>query len=126
MKHPFADLLGLKVIEVKDGNSKCTLVVTEQLFNPNNVLHGGVVYSLADTGMGAALFPFLDKGFSCATIEIKINYYRSVKSGTLTCLSKVLNKGRTIANIESSIYNGDKLVATANGNFSIFLRRPKE
>jgi len=124
MKHPFADLLGLKIEKIGKGESTCTLVVEERLFNPNKVLHGGVVYSLADTGMGAALFPLLEKGKTCATIEIKINYHRPVSKGQLTCHSKVLHKGRTIANIESKIYNEEKLVATANGNFSIFSPRP--
>ena len=126
MFHPFAELLGIQVIETKDGISKSTLEVTEQLYNPNKVLHGGVLYSLADTGMGAALVPTLEEGMLCATIEMKINYYRPVLTGTLVCISKIVNKGRTIANMEASIYRGEKLVATANGNFSIFPRRPKK
>jgi len=126
MKHPFADLLGIKIEEINTGTSKCSMEVQEQFFNPNKVLHGGAIFSFADTGMGAALFPSLEKGYACASIEIKINYYRPVQSGTLICLSKVLNKGKTIANVEASIYNGEKLVATANGNFSIFLPRFKE
>ncbi len=123
MKHPFAELLGIKIEEINQGTSKCSMEVQEQFFNPNQVLHGGALFSLADTGMGAALFPSLDKGYVCASIEIKMNYYRPVRSGALTCIGKVLNKGKTIANVEASIYNGEKLVATANGNFSIFQPR---
>ena len=125
MNHPFAELLGLQVKRSKDGVSICILVVNEQLFNPNKVVHGGVIYSLADTGMGAALFPTLEKGKICATIEIKINYHRPVSKGILTCHSNVIHTGKTIANIESRVYNGEKLIATANGNFSIFEPRKK-
>ena len=105
MKHPFAELLGIKIEEINQGTSKCSMEVQEQFFNPNQVLHGGALFSLADTGMGAALFPSLDKGYVCASIEIKMNYYRPVRSGALTCIGKVLNKGKTIANVEASIYN---------------------
>jgi acyl-CoA thioesterase len=35
----------------------------------------------------------------------------------------VLNRGRTVANIESKVYVGDTLVAQANGNYAIF--RPR-
>jgi acyl-CoA thioesterase len=125
MKHPLAELLGIVIEEIKEGTSKLTLEVKEAFFNPNQVVHGGVLFSLADTGMGAALFPTLEQGYACASIEIKINYYRPVRSGTLVCHSKILNKGKTIANIEASVYSCEKLIATANGNFSIFLPRVK-
>ena len=94
--------------------------VDEKLYNPHKVIHGAVVYSLADTGMGAALYPGLKKGEMCATIEIKINYYRPVRSGTITCITEVINRGKSVANMESRIYSGDVLVAKANGNYSIF------
>ena len=118
--HPYADLIGLKVDEIEDGYSKCSLEADEKLFNPHNVIHGAVLYSLADTGMGAALYPSLMKGEICATIEVKINYYSSIKTGTIDCISRVVNRGKSVANLESDIYLGERLVAKANGNFSIF------
>jgi acyl-CoA thioesterase len=120
MYHPYADLIGLKIDMLKNGQSRCSLEVDEKLFNPHQVVHGAVLYSLADTGMGAALYPGLKKGEICATIEIKINYYHPVKSGTITCKTKVINRGKSVANLESSIYSGKKRVAQANGNYSIF------
>lgn len=121
MYHPYADLIGLKMEEQENGHSKCSLEADEKLFNPHNVIHGAVIYSLADTGMGAALYPILKKGEICATIEIKINYYLPVKSGTITCITEIINRGKSMANLESSIYSGDMLVAKANGNYSIFV-----
>ena len=120
MDHPYADLIGLKVDEIEDGYSKCSLKANEKLFNPHNVIHGAVLYSLADTGMGAALYPSLVKGEICATIEVKINYYSSLKTGIINCISRVVNRGKSVANLESDIYLGEKLVAKANGNYSIF------
>jgi len=120
MYHPFADLIGLKIEARENGASTCSLEADETLFNPHHVIHGAALYSLADTGMGAALYPGLNEGEICATIEIKINYYRPVKSGTITCISKIINRGKSVANLEARIYNGTQLVAMANGNFSIF------
>jgi acyl-CoA thioesterase len=120
MIHPYADLIGLELEEQKDGRSTCSLTVTEQLYNPHRVVHGGVLYALADTGMGAALYPSLASGEICATIEIKINYYRPVKSGRIRCLTEVVHRGRSVANIESSLYCDERLVAKANGSYSIF------
>ncbi len=125
MYHPYADLIGLTIDEMENGHSKCSLESEEKLFNPHKVIHGAVLYSLADTGMGAALYPSLDEGEICATIEIKINYYKPVKSGVITCVTDMINRGKSVANFESAIYNDDTLVAKANGHYSMF-RRSKD
>jgi len=120
MEHPFADLIGMKLESCKDGQSTYTLSVADPLKNPHRVVHGGVIYSLADSGMGAALYHLLSDGELCATIEIKINYFAPVFSGDLICKSRLLNRGKTVANLESEIWLDDRVVARANGNFAIF------
>ncbi|MEW6213044.1 MAG: PaaI family thioesterase, partial [Acidobacteriota bacterium] len=105
-KSPFVDLLGLRFTFVGNGSSQCMLEVNDRLMNPNRVLHGGVVYSMADTGMGAALHSLLEKGETCATVEIKIVYLKAVTSGILTCETKVLSKEEDIAVMESFLRNG--------------------
>jgi acyl-CoA thioesterase len=87
------------------------------------VAHGAVIYALADTGMGIALYPTLGKDEICATIEIKINYFKPVSTGKITCTTELVNRGRTVANLESRVFSGETLVAQANGNYSIFTPR---
>lgn len=120
MPNPFAKLIELKVEEVRAGHSELGLEVGADHLNPHGVVHGAVVYAMADTGMGAALYPTLEPGQICATIEIKINYFKPISSGRLSCISAVVNRGKTIANLESRVLLGDVLVAQANGNFAIF------
>ena len=103
--NPFAHLIGLNFTKFEKGWTHCTLDVANQLPNPHNVLHGGVIYSMADTGMGGALFSVLEPGQTCTTVEIKISYFKPVTSGTLICESKIVNKGRKIATLESEITN---------------------
>jgi acyl-CoA thioesterase len=126
MHHPFADLIDLRTLAQGSGHSRMALTVAAQHMNPHRVVHGAVVYALADTGMGAALYPTLAEGELCATIEIKINYFKPVQGGTLECVTELLNRGRTVANLESRVYLGEVLVAQANGNYAIFTpsRRP--
>jgi acyl-CoA thioesterase len=119
MHHPFADHIALTVVQQAAGSSGCELVVAPQHLNPHGVVHGAVIFALADTGMGAALYPTLAEGESCATIEIKVNFFRPVSEGTLVCESALVNKARTVANLESKVYCSGKLVASANGNFAI-------
>ena len=89
-------------------------------FNPNGVAHGGVAYSLADTTMGGALMSVLASGLVCATLEIKFNYHVGVSEGLLTCDAIVLHQGKRIANIDARLFQHDRLVGSANGNFAIF------
>ena len=120
MEHPYAELIGLHVDEQRAGSSKCTLEIADQHRNPHGVAHGAVLYALADTGMGAALYPSLNPDQICATIQITINYFKPVVSGVITCTTEVVNRGKTVAHLESRLFAGGQLVATANGNYSIF------
>ena len=118
--NPFGELIGLSFSKRASGYSQCGLEIHEKLHNPYGVLHGGVLYSLVDTGMGGALFSRLDDDQLCATVEIKISYFRFVTSGTLSCESKVVHKGRRLGFVESEVSIDDHLVAKATGTFSIF------
>jgi len=78
---------------------------------------------MADTGMGAAAYSSLGKNELCATIEIKINYFKAVKTGNLTCNTRVIHQGKKIVTMDSEILNDGQLVAKAIGTYSIF--KPK-
>jgi acyl-CoA thioesterase len=117
--HPFADLIGLTVEQQADGKSRLLLPVDGRHLNPHGVVHGAVIYAMADTGMGAALYSVLDAGYACATIDISISYFRPVVDGQLLCQTVVENKGRTVAHLTARITQNDKLVAQASGNFAI-------
>ena len=123
MKHPFADLIDLQVESQSSGSSTLALVVGSQHLNPHGVVHGAVLYAMADTGMGAALYPTLESGEICATIEIKINYFKPVTTGKVVCKTELVNRGKTVANLEARLYVEQALVSQANGNYAIF--RPK-
>ncbi|MBW2142730.1 MAG: PaaI family thioesterase [Deltaproteobacteria bacterium] len=56
----------------------------------------------------------------CATVEIKISYFVPVTSGTLTCDTRVVHKGKKIATLESEIRQDETLVAKAIGTFLTF------
>lgn len=123
MRHPFGELINLHVEEQRCGFSKLSLDVSDHHLNPHQVVHGAVVYALADTGMGSALYPTLADGEICATIEIKINYFRPITGGRITCTTTVVNRGKSVANLESRVFVEDHLVAQANGNYAIFSPR---
>ena len=118
--HPFAELIDWQEVILAPGTSELTLQVQPQHMNPQQVVHGAVLFALADTGMGAALYPSLQPGELCATIEIKITYFKPVRAGQVVCKTVTMNRGKTIANLESCVFVNEVLVAKASGNYAIF------
>ena len=125
--HPFADLIDLRIVERSAGASLLALTVTEDHLNPHHVVHGAVLYAMADTGMGAALYPTLAEGEICATIEIKISYLASVREGTLTARTRIIKRGRAVVFLESHVTDDQgRLVAAASGSFAIIPLQPAD
>jgi acyl-CoA thioesterase len=100
---PFRDPLGYYFTKVETGYSRCALKVNEKLLNAGGNLHGGATFSMADSGMGAALYYSITDDEAYATSEIRIVYIKPVTSGALICDSKVIHKGKQIAFLESEI-----------------------
>lgn len=123
LAHPFADLVGFSVSERTAEHCVTELTLEEKHLNPNGVVHGGVLYTLADTGMGGALMAALPEGHYCATIEIKIAYFRPAQTGTVRCTTRLVHLGRRTASLESTLELDGKTLARAYGTFMI-LQQP--
>lgn len=120
MQQGFSERVGLEFTDLEAGYSRGVLDVTDELLNPNGVLHGAVLYTMADTGMGAATQTELAEDERCATIEVKINYLRPVRAGRVVCETTLVRKGRSVAYLESDLSNDGETVARATGSFSVF------
>ncbi|MFP4628774.1 MAG: PaaI family thioesterase, partial [Halobacteriales archaeon] len=71
---PFADLLGIELLEATDGRARGRLPMREALsWNAEErMAHGGVTFTLADTVAGAALVSLVDR--PVPTIDMRIDY----------------------------------------------------
>ena len=54
--------MGLEMVERGEARAVTALTVGPHHLNPHGVVHGAVVYALADQGMGAALYSLLGAG----------------------------------------------------------------
>jgi acyl-CoA thioesterase len=103
-----------------DGEASFDLAVRPEHMNPYGVLHGGVVYTLVDYAMGAALGTRLSPGERCATLEVKIQYLAPVSGGEVRAEARVVDRTRRIGVLEARAYaDGARLVALATGTFYI-------
>lgn len=102
---PVDNLIGFKICEVNNGYTAFELNPAEYHYNPFATVQGGVLSALLDAAMTAAVLSTLPEGFSCATIEIKVNFIKPVTSntGTLKCEARPIHVGNRIATVEGKI-----------------------
>jgi acyl-CoA thioesterase len=124
MKLPFADSLGVTVVSHADGASLLRLQVAATHRNAHGAVHGGVLFTMADTGMGAALHSMLAPGESAATVDARITYLRATQGGTIKCRSTCLRQGRAVAMLEATLWADGELVAKASATFAVRAARP--
>jgi len=122
---PFSKAIGLGFEKIEEGYSLGRLEVRDDLLNFNGDLHGGVIYAMADTGMGGALVPCLERDERCTTVEIKIVYLNAVTVGTLTCETRLVHRGKRIAVLESNVENSGRPVARALGTYYVSKAKAK-
>jgi acyl-CoA thioesterase len=121
---PYADLLGIKLLELSRGHSRLSMVVKPDHLNFAGMLHGGVVMSLADQAFACATNTY---GKLYVAVHFGINLIASVKVGeTILAEGNVGHMGRTIGYCEMTVIDGSgKLLAKANGTVTgIHNRKP--
>lgn len=120
---PVGVLLGFEIDSIEPGRVVFGLQPAEHHFNPNGVVHGGVAAALLDTVTGCAVMTELPYGTTCATLDLKVNYIRSLDatSPRLSCIGSVLHLGRRSAVAEGRLELPDgRLAAHATSTLMIF------
>ncbi len=122
-KAGFFQLLGARVEQISGGRGRVSITVDERLMHPQMIVHGGLIFTLADTAMSMALLSVIPPGTPFGTIEAKINYLRPVREGKLIAEGSMVHQGRSTAVLEATIYNevnGERAtIAKALGTFNI-------
>ena len=117
---PYYQLLGMEVMESKEGESKIQMPFKQGLTHPYRIVHGGAIASLADSGVAMALISLVEPTDRFTTIEFKINFFAPVSKGTLEAHAKIIYKGSKTAVGEVEVKNGEgKLVAKLIATYSI-------
>ena len=101
-----------------DGAFVLELELTRLHMSRANRVHGGVLFTLLDTALGRAVIEALPPGRGCATVELKINYFRPVQSGRVRALGRLEELTRSLGYAEGEVVNEDgKVLARASGTF---------
>ena len=92
----------MQVIEVREGYAKVEMTIDEQILNVHGFVHGGTLFSLADTAAGAASFA---TGRDSVTLSASINYIKPGTGGKLIGIAQEISRGRTTGVYEVFIFN---------------------
>lgn len=114
----FTQAMGVEYLGMVDGAYTIELELTRDHMSRAGRAHGGVLFTLLDTALGRSVLEQLPQGRGCATVEIKINYFRPVQKGRIRARGRFREMTRQLAYAEGDIVNEEgKVLARANGTF---------
>lgn len=125
----YFQLLDMHIDHAHDGEGAVSIHVDARLYHPQQIVHGGVIFTLADTAMAMALMSVLPAGTRTSTIEAKINFLLPVRTGELSASAAIVHRGRSTAVLEATVHNTNgserETIARVLGTFHISAARPQ-
>ncbi len=119
----YFQLLDLHIDDAQDGEGTVSVHVDARLYHPQRIVHGGVIFTLADTAMAMALMSVMPPNTLFSTIEAKINFLLPVRTGELSASATIIHRGRSTVVLEATVHNTNskerKAVARVLGTFHI-------
>lgn len=109
-----ARLLGFEIM-YPDETCRVEFTVHDFMFNPQGSLHGGIIALAMDVSMGHLLNRARGPG---ATLEMKVQYLRAVRTGRAVATGRMLRQGASVAFLESRLVDNDgELAAVATSTW---------
>src|SRR5204863_10191079 len=104
----FPGLVGVEVDEVVDGVVQARLPLRDAHMAPNGYLHAAAVIALADTACGyGCILSLPEGGIGFTTIELKTNFLRTARTGTISCEAIRIHGGRTTQLWDATVSDED-------------------
>ena len=93
-KNAFGNLVGVKIVEIREGYARTELEVRPELMNPVNSVHGGVLFTMIDITGGSAA---VSHGENVTTVDADIRYLRpGIGVNKLVCEAEEIKRGRQL------------------------------
>ena len=124
---PFANLLGIEIVEAKPELVVARLAVRKALCTIPDILHGGAIMSLADTVGAVATVLNLPQGASTTTVESKSNFLAPVPLGDVATAScEPFHRGGRLMVWQTKITRGDGRLCAVVTQSQIVMRPDKK
>jgi acyl-CoA thioesterase len=103
-KDQFAKFIGIKIVSAGEGKATGEMTITKEHLNGAETIHGGAIFSLADTVFGAASNS--REGLALA-INVSISYFKAISNGKLTAVAEEISLHRKLATYIIKIFDDD-------------------
>jgi uncharacterized protein (TIGR00369 family) len=120
---PVMNTIDMNMFHAERGTVTCGMKVETFHYNPLGGVHGGMISTLLDTAAGCSVHSTLEVGEGYTSLDLTVKFLRpvTVDSGQLTCVGKVLSRGRRTALAEAQLFDENgKLLAHATSSCMIF------
>ena len=109
---PFAGELGAELAAATPEEVRGAMRWRPELCTVEGVLHGGALMSFADTLGAVCAFLNLPEGATTTTVESKTNFFRAVRGGRVTGVTRPLHAGRRFIVVQTDLLDDEqRLVA---------------
>lgn len=99
----FSQWLDIKIIEIKEGYAKIKMTIRKEMVNGFLVVHGGIVFSLADS---AFAFACNNRNNLSLAIECNISFLKQVNVGDeLIAEAKEIHNGKSTGVYSINVIN---------------------
>ena len=117
-QHGFMSTIGAHSPEAADGRSTLTVDVDDRHLNATGTVHGGMLATLVDATMGAAIRSAVD-GETPATSQLTLTYLRPGKPGQLVVTASVRKRGDSLTVCEADVEQDGKSLVHALATFAL-------
>jgi uncharacterized protein (TIGR00369 family) len=118
---PFHQWFGMELASVGQGQAEIVMDLDEgRHFNPQRIVHGGIISAIADTAIGLALRSRLRTGFTHRTAQLNVHYLAKGEGNRLVGRGQAIHLGQRMGYGEAEVFDGtDRLLARASATFIV-------
>ncbi|MGP9039501.1 PaaI family thioesterase [Cytobacillus kochii] len=107
---PLASFLGMKLTKLGPGTAEAELIPDDRMLNSHGMVHGAIIFSLADYVFAAASNSY---GKTAVGVTTNVNFISAGKRGkTLTGNAKEVKKNHKLAWYKIDVQSENELIAT--------------
>ncbi len=119
-RSPFHRWAGLQLVSVGDGMAELWMDLEPHHFNPQGIVHGGIITAVADTSVGLALRSRLRPGFTHRTAQLNVHFLAKGEGNRLIGRGRSLHLGQRMGYGEAEVHDEEgRLLARASGTFIV-------
>jgi acyl-coenzyme A thioesterase PaaI-like protein len=115
----FEELVGPFYFRKEDNGVVFALRALQKHANPNGIIHGGMLMTLADHTMGALVWHGIGRR-PCATVSMESQFVAGGKVGDwIEARAELTRQGRSLVFVRGRLTTGERTLLTASGIWKV-------